>query len=49
MDIEKVIYKGKIYTVIHKYNSGYWEIKELSNQYPHIELVHKSEVQSFSD
>jgi hypothetical protein len=43
MTSEKVVYKGKIYTVIYKYSSGYWEIREDGNLYQ-VELVHKSEV-----
>ncbi|MCM3584877.1 hypothetical protein M3182_03845 [Mesobacillus maritimus] len=43
MDNEKVLYKGKRYTVIYKYSSGYWEIREEGN-FNRIELVHQSEV-----
>jgi len=46
LDNEKVLYNGKLYTVIYKYSSGYWEIKEEGNL-NRIELVHQSEVQGF--
>ena len=44
MELEEVLYGGKLYTVIYKYTSGYWEIREKENKF-HIELVHESEVQ----
>ncbi|WP_190284722.1 hypothetical protein [Bacillus sp. S3] len=44
MEIEEVIYDSKLYTVIYKYTSGYWEIREKDNKF-HVELVHESEVQ----
>ncbi|WP_191991732.1 hypothetical protein [Bacillus aerolatus] len=43
MSFEEVNYNGKLYTVIHKYDSGYWEIRSVKN--PNlIELVKESEV-----
>ncbi|WP_156183169.1 hypothetical protein [Mesobacillus campisalis] len=44
MSDEKVIYNGKLYTVIFKYSSGYWEIKAQDSLFI-VELVHESEVQ----
>ncbi|MEC2076338.1 hypothetical protein [Metabacillus fastidiosus] len=38
-----VMYKGKKYIILHKYESGYCEIKEVKNSY-NIELVHESEL-----
>ncbi|WP_409305620.1 hypothetical protein [Peribacillus sp. SCS-155] len=46
MDNEKVIFKGKIYTVIHKYDSDYWEVREEGHSY-NAELVHKSQVEVY--
>ncbi|WP_157042266.1 hypothetical protein [Neobacillus jeddahensis] len=45
--MEVVRYEGKLYTVIYKYTSGYWEIKEKENRF-NIQLVHQSEVQQVS-
>jgi hypothetical protein len=45
---EKVMYKGKLYTVIFKYSSGYWEIKAQDGLY-NVELVHESEVQKVTE
>lgn len=44
MEMEQVRFEGKLYTVIYKYTSGYWEIKEMDNRF-NIQLVHQSEVQ----
>ena len=44
METETVLYDGKVFIVIYKYSSGYWEIKEKNNRF-NIQLVHKSEVQ----
>lgn len=40
-----VWYKGKAYTVLCKYDSGYWEIREHDNKYK-IELVHYLELET---
>jgi hypothetical protein len=48
LELEEVQYNGKLYTVIHKYTSGYWEIRENGNKF-NIELVHASEVQNVTD
>jgi phage antirepressor YoqD-like protein len=45
MFTERVIYKGKEYMVLKKYESGYCEIKELEDNHK-IELVHISELTS---
>ncbi|MDQ0973612.1 hypothetical protein QFZ31_003490 [Neobacillus niacini] len=47
MNSEEVFYGGKIYMVIYKYSSGYWEIREKENKF-NIQLVHESEVQNVS-
>ncbi len=47
MNAEEVLYEGKLYTVIYKYTSGYWEIREKENTF-NIQLVHESEVQEVS-
>jgi hypothetical protein len=44
MDQETVVYNGKLYFVIYKYRSGYWEIRQKDSQF-NVELVHESEVQ----
>lgn len=38
---DKVSYKGKIYIVIHIYESGYLEIKQFNK----VELVHVTEIE----
>ncbi|MGA5691810.1 hypothetical protein [Cytobacillus pseudoceanisediminis] len=38
-----VWYTGKAYIVLWKYDSGYWEIRELDNKFK-IELVHYLEL-----
>ncbi|MEK4031362.1 hypothetical protein MKZ02_23080 [Pseudobacillus sp. FSL P4-0506] len=43
MSEEIVIYQGKSYSVIHKYNSGYWEIKSIDNP-NFVELVKEADV-----
>jgi hypothetical protein len=40
---EEVIYEGKLYTVYHKYDSGYGEIQENEGLFS-IKLVHQREV-----
>ncbi|MEH7011756.1 hypothetical protein V7087_13260 [Neobacillus niacini] len=47
MNSEVVLYEGKLYMVIYKYSSGYWEIREKENRF-NIQLVHESEVQKVS-
>jgi hypothetical protein len=47
MKLEEVLYQGKLYTVVYKYSSGYWEIRENKNKY-NVELVHESEVREVS-
>ena len=47
MEMEEVQYDGKLYAVIYKYTSGYWEIREKNNKF-HVELVHESEVKNVS-
>ncbi|WP_180960347.1 hypothetical protein [Neobacillus cucumis] len=44
METEIVLYKGKVYFVIYKYSSGYWEIREKNSRF-NVQLVHESEVQ----
>ncbi|MEH7116533.1 hypothetical protein V7128_03785 [Neobacillus vireti] len=44
MNSECVLYDGKVFVVIYKYNSGYWEIRELDSQF-NVQLVHESEVE----
>jgi len=44
MSQETVVYNGKLYFVIYKYLSGYWEIRQKDNQF-NVQLVHESEVQ----
>jgi hypothetical protein len=44
MKTEQVRYEGKLFIVIYKYSSGYWEIREKDRRF-NIELVHESEVQ----
>lgn len=47
---ENVVYKGKAYRVLHKYDSGYCEIQEI-NSYTignKVELVHYSEITCFN-
>jgi hypothetical protein len=39
-----VWYNGKAYTVLFKYDSGYWEIQDNANKYK-IELVHYLELE----
>lgn len=42
---EKVLYKGKIHDVLHKYDSGYWELREVGKKrHTQIQLVHYSEL-----
>lgn len=48
MEMNEVLYEGKLYAVIYKYTSGYLEIREKSNRF-HIELVHESDVQNVSE
>lgn len=43
MDTDEVLYEGKLFIVIYKYTSGYWEIREKENKF-NIQLVHASEV-----
>lgn len=38
-----VLFQGREYVIIHKYTSGYCEIKDLNRLY-HIELVHLTEL-----
>ncbi|PLT28182.1 hypothetical protein [Peribacillus deserti] len=44
MKAEEVRYNGKVYTVIHKYSSGYCEISESGSQF-NVELVHETNLQ----
>ncbi|MED4404122.1 hypothetical protein [Metabacillus fastidiosus] len=37
--------RGKKYIILHRYESGYCEIKEVGNDYS-VELVHKSELEN---
>ncbi len=45
--VEFVVFDGKLYTVVHKYSSGYWEIRRDNGTY-RVELVNSSEVQKVS-
>lgn len=40
--MEEVFYQGEAYYILHKYDSGYWEIKSKRNRFDII-LIHKSE------
>ena len=44
MNTETVLYEGKLFIVIYKYSSGYWEIREKDSKF-NVQLVHESEVQ----
>jgi hypothetical protein len=44
MTKKTVMYKGKQYIILYKYESGYYEIKELDVNYI-VELVHKSDLE----
>ena len=44
MNTENVLYDGKLFIVIYKYSSGYWEIREKDSKF-NIQLVHESEVE----
>jgi hypothetical protein len=41
--MEQVLYNGKKYTILYKYASGYYEIREVDSIH-NIQLVHQSEV-----
>ena len=41
----KVFYKNEMYTIIHRYSSGYCEIKDMANHFRVI-LVHELELVS---
>jgi hypothetical protein len=45
LNTELVLYEGKLFMVIYKYTSGYWEIREKDRKF-NIQLVHESEVQA---
>lgn len=44
METETVLYDGKVFIVIYKYSSGYWEIREKDSRF-NVQLVHESQVQ----
>lgn len=44
MTKETVMYKGTQYIILHKYESGFYEIKALESNYT-VELVHKSDLE----
>jgi hypothetical protein len=44
MTKETVMYKGTQYIILYKYESGYYEIKELDSNYV-VKLVHKSDLE----
>ena len=46
--LQTVVYQGKAYKVVHKYNSGYWEIGDVKNFY-NIILVNSTELTIISD
>jgi hypothetical protein len=43
MEKQRVLYKGKEYLLIHSYESGFCEIREL--RWYKVELVHNSELE----
>jgi hypothetical protein len=46
--LQIVAYQGKTYKVVHKYNSGYWEIGDIKNIH-NIILVSSTELTVLSD
>jgi len=40
---KKVIYKGQLFTILFRYETGYYEIRELTNPF-NVKLVHHSEL-----
>ncbi|WP_157827616.1 hypothetical protein [Niallia nealsonii] len=42
---KKVLYKGQIYTILFRYETGYCEIRDLTNSCK-VKLVHCSELTS---
>ncbi len=45
--MESVIYQGKLYYVIHKYDSGFWEIRKTEEKNNNsIILVNSSELEA---
>jgi hypothetical protein len=44
MNYTFVIYKGEKYSLLHKYESGYCEIKKEGASLNNVELVHISEL-----
>ena len=40
----KVIFKGKVYFILHQHSSGYCEIREEGSTFGEIQLVHFSEL-----
>ena len=46
--LQTVMYQEKTYKVVHKYNSGYWEIGDVKNFYEII-LVNSTELKVISD
>ncbi|TWE00997.1 hypothetical protein FB550_10649 [Neobacillus bataviensis] len=48
MNKEIVRYDGKLFMVIYKYSSGYWEIREKDSKF-NVQLVHESEVQAVEE
>jgi hypothetical protein len=45
---ETVVYDGKLFIVIYKYSSGYWELREKDSKF-NVQLVHESEVQTVEE
>jgi hypothetical protein len=43
--MKTVIYQGKLYNVIHKYESGYYEIREVEEEYASIILVNSTDLE----
>ncbi|MEH7113975.1 hypothetical protein V7124_16495 [Neobacillus niacini] len=40
----KVIFKGKVYIILHQHSSGYCEISEEGSSIGEVQLVHFSEL-----